>query len=72
MKALACTAPQLWWVHRGAEGGDQELWHGTQMWFWMAPNHVRAMAKVAVSESRLLRALLRRAEVCAVAAKPWL
>ncbi len=22
----------LWWAHRGCEGGDQEMWRGTQMW----------------------------------------
>lgn len=22
------------WVHRGTEGGAQELWRGSQMWVW--------------------------------------
>jgi hypothetical protein len=48
-----CAAVQLWWAHKGAEGGDQELWRGTQMWFWMAPNHLRAIAKVLWAESSL-------------------
>ncbi|KAL4547939.1 hypothetical protein Ndes2526B_g07156 [Nannochloris sp. 'desiccata'] len=47
----------MWWVHRGAEGGDQELWRGSQMWVWMAPNNIKAICKVLVAELPLLRRL---------------
>jgi hypothetical protein len=47
----------MWWVHRGAEGGDQELWRGSQMWVWMAPNNIKAIIKVAIAELPLLRRL---------------
>src|SRR5690349_20499466 len=45
------------YVHRGCEGGDQELWRGSQMWVWMAPYHLKAILKVLMSEVPLLRLL---------------
>ncbi len=51
---------QLWWVYRGVEGSGQELWHGTQMWFWMAPNHLRAIWRVTVAQLPGIRWLLAR------------
>jgi hypothetical protein len=49
---------QLWWVHKGAEGSSQELWQSLRCWLWLAPNSIRAICKVTVAESRLLRALV--------------
>ena len=63
----------MWYVHRGCEGGDQELWRGSQMWVWMAPNHIKAILKVMLAEVPLLRLLKfevgwRAAAVFAIAA----
>lgn len=37
-------------VHRECEGSNQELWRGSQLWVWMAPNHCKAILKVIFSE----------------------
>lgn len=47
----------MWYVHRGTEGGSQELWRGSQMWVWMAPNHLKAIWKVLVAENAIVKRL---------------
>ena len=47
----------LWWAHRGTPGGLLEMWRTTQMAFWLAPNHIKAMCKVLVSEVGWLKRL---------------
>jgi hypothetical protein len=50
---------QLWWVHQGAEGRNQELWQSLRVWLWLAPNAVRAIWKVTVAESPVLSFIAR-------------
>ncbi|KAK9789026.1 hypothetical protein WJX73_003117 [Symbiochloris irregularis] len=45
----------MWWVHRGTEGADGELWRGSQMWVWMAPNNLLAIWRVLKSEVSLFK-----------------
>lgn len=53
----------LWWAHCSTEGGAREMWSGSQMWVWMAPNHVKAIWKVLIGETRLFKWLCNF-EVC--------
>jgi hypothetical protein len=41
-----CNRLMMWQLHRACEGGDQEMWRGSQMWVWVAPNHCKAIWKV--------------------------
>ena len=41
-----CNRLLMWHLHKACEGGNQEMWRGSQQWVWMAPNHVKAIAKV--------------------------
>ncbi|KAL4423960.1 hypothetical protein ABPG75_001261 [Micractinium tetrahymenae] len=52
-----CNRLMMWHLHRGTEGGMQELWRGSQMWVWMAPNHVKAIWKVLVAENPIVKRL---------------
>eukprot|EP00775_Hariotina_reticulata_P010775 gene10775-10931_t len=47
----------LWCAHRNVEGAGQEMWRGSQMWVWMAPNHIKAIWKVVVVDSWIFRKL---------------
>lgn len=42
-----CNRLLMWHMHRSCEGGDQEMWRGSQVWVWMAPNHCKAIWKVS-------------------------
>jgi hypothetical protein len=42
----ACNRVLMWYLHRACEGSDQEMWRGSQMSIWMAPNHIQAICKV--------------------------
>jgi hypothetical protein len=44
-----CNRLFMWCLHRACEGGDQEMWRGSQQWVWIAPNHVKAICKVCVT-----------------------
>jgi hypothetical protein len=44
-----CNRLFMWCLHRSCEGGDQEMWRGSQQWVWLAPNHVKAIYKVRAS-----------------------
>lgn len=44
-----CNRLFMWCLHRSCEGGDQEMWRGSQQWVWLAPNHVKAIYKVRTS-----------------------
>lgn len=41
----------LWWLHRACEGGDQEMWRGSQMSIWLAFNHCKAVWKVRLTQT---------------------
>jgi hypothetical protein len=48
----------MFWVHRGVEGGNLELWRGSQSWVWMSVNHLKAIFKVYIAEAPLLRRVM--------------
>ncbi|WIA20656.1 hypothetical protein OEZ85_005032 [Tetradesmus obliquus] len=50
----------MWQLHRAVEGGDQEMWRGSQMWVWLAPNHCKAIWKVLLAELPLLQWLTKK------------
>ncbi|KAL4421860.1 hypothetical protein ABPG77_001342 [Micractinium sp. CCAP 211/92] len=52
-----CNRLMMVHLHRGTEGGMQELWRGSQMWVWMAPNHIKAIWKVLVAENPIVKKL---------------
>jgi hypothetical protein len=43
-----CNRLLMWQLHRACEGGDQEMWRGSQMWVWLAPNHCKAIWRVSM------------------------
>ena len=47
----------MWWAHRGTPGGMLEMWRATQVSFWLAPNSLKALYKVLISEVAWLKAL---------------
>lgn len=41
-----CNRLMMLHLHTACEGGDLEMWRGSQMWVWVAPNHCKAIWKV--------------------------
>ncbi|KAK9793218.1 hypothetical protein WJX73_003952 [Symbiochloris irregularis] len=50
----------MWWLYRGAEGGDNELWRGIQMVVWLTPNCMLAVYNVLKAELPLTKWLSKR------------
>jgi cellulose synthase/poly-beta-1,6-N-acetylglucosamine synthase-like glycosyltransferase len=54
-----CNRVTMWWYHHSLalKGSSLEIWRGSQCFVWIAPNHIKAILKVVIAKTPILRQL---------------